>query len=211
MAAISGLLVVVTGCGTPAATPAASATPAATAPSPAATAATPTATLVPPPPTHVPTPVATLPAYACGEALRVPGSVPRAQIADVEVVNEGGVGRITFTFLPEGPVAAVPDVEVRPASPPFARDPSGLPLGVPGTRFVSVVLHGGTALDEDFQPTFDGPFDIDADGQPIVALRRAGDFEAVSSYVVGLEGSTPCVRILPADGRSRLVIEIVME
>jgi len=38
-------------------------------------------------------------------------------------------------------------------------------------------------------------------------VRRAGDFEAVSCWVVGLDGP-PCVRILPPDGSSRLVIEI---
>ena len=76
-----------------------------------------------------------------------------------------------------------------------------------GTAFLAIVLQGGTALDADYNPTFEGPFDADPAGSPIVEVRRAGDFEAVSSWVVGLDGP-PCVRILPPDGSSRLVIEI---
>jgi len=134
--------------------------------------------------------------------------VPLARIAALEVVNDGGTGRIVITFQPAGNVAAVPEVQVRPATPPFTRDPSGLPLEVPGSGFVTITLFGGTALDENYEPTFEGPFDVDpAGGSPIVAFRRAGDFEAVSSFVVGLDGS-PCVRILPPDGTGRLVIEL---
>jgi hypothetical protein len=212
IAAFGALLVAVSGCGGgPSPTAVATATPEISA-APTATLAAPTAapTATPPTPTSVPTTEASLPPFAGGEALRVPGTVPRAQIADLQVVNQDGVGRITFTFEPEGNVAAVPEVEVRPADPPFTRDPSGLPLDVPGSAHVAVTLFGGTDLDENFEPTFEGPFDIDPAGEPIVAFRRAGDFEAVSSFVAGLDGS-PCLRVLPPDGTSRLVIELEME
>jgi hypothetical protein len=184
------------------ATPEISAAPTAT---PVAPTAAPTAT--PPTPTAVPTPETSLPPFVCGESLRVPGTVPRAQIAGLAVVNEDGIGRITFTFEPEGNVAAVPEVQVRPADPPFTRDPSGLPLDVPGAAHVAITLFGGTALDESFEPTFEGPFDVDPAGEPIVAFRQAGDFEAISSFVAGL-ASSPCLRVLPPDGTSRLIIEI---
>lgn len=176
--------------------------------SPAAPTAAPTAT--PPTPTSVPTTRASLPPFTCGETLRVPGTVPRAQMADLQVVNQDGVGRITFTFELEGNVAAVPEVEVRPADPPFTRDPSGMPLDVPGSAHIALTLFGGTALDENYEPTFEGPFDVDPAGEPIVAFRRAGDFEGVSSFVAGLAGN-PCLRVLPADGTGRLVIEIRAE
>lgn len=164
-------------------------------------------TPAPPTPTAVPTTAASPPPFACGQPVRRPGTVARALITGLEVVNVDGVGRITFTFAPQGSGAAIPEVEVRPADPPFTRDPSGLPLDVPGTAHVAITLFGGTALDEDFEPTFEGPFDVDLAGEPIVAFRRAGDFEAVSSFVTGLAGS-PCLRVLPRDGTSRLVIEI---
>lgn len=176
-----------------------------TAPSPS-----PDATATPPAPTEVPTVTASPPPLACGETIRQPGTVPLARISGFEVVNEGDVGRITITFQPEGNVAAVPEVEVRPAEPPFTMDPSDLPLDVPGRGFVTIVLFGGTALDADFNPTFEGPVDVDLEGSPIQSVRRAGDFEAVSTFVVGLDGS-PCARVLPPDGTSRLVIELATE
>ncbi|MFH1475838.1 MAG: hypothetical protein ABIG85_08280 [Chloroflexota bacterium] len=175
----------------------------------AACAAPPPTTPLPtlPAPTSVPTPIVSPPAFVCGETVRSPGTVPVARITGFAVANDAGVGRITFTFRPSGNVAAIPDVEVRPGVPPFTLDPSGLPLDVEGTSFVVLTLQGGTALDDDFNSTFDGPFDSSPPGGPIVDVRRAGDFEAVSSWVVGLDGP-PCVRILPFDGSSRLVIEI---
>jgi hypothetical protein len=158
----------------------------------------------------VPTPVTSLPPLACGQTVRQGGSVPIARIRDFSVVNDGPTGRISFAFRPEGNVAALPEVEVRPATPPFTRDPSGLPLDVAGSAFVVITLRGGTALDNDFNPTFEGPFDVAPRGGPIVDVKRAGDFEAVASWVVGLEGP-PCIRIFPPDGSGRLVIEIETE
>jgi hypothetical protein len=190
---------------------AACASPGPTASPPAApsTAPPPTVTAVPTPPapTLVPTPAVSARPFTCGEPVGRPGTVPRAQIGGLSVVNAAGIGQITFTFLPNGNVAAVPQVTVRPATPPFSKDPSGLPLEVAGTAFLEIVLHGGTALDESYQPTYEGPVDFAPAGSPIVEMKRAGDFEAVSSWVVGLDGP-PCVRILPFDGTSRLVIEV---
>ncbi len=168
---------------------------------------TPTPAPTPPGPTSVPTTTATLPPFDCGQAVSRPGTVPLARITGFAVENEAGIGRITFTFRPSGNVAAIPEVQVRPAAPPFTKDPSGLPLDVAGTAFVTITLQGGTALDDDFVPTYEGPFDATPSGSPIVDVRRAGDFEAVSSWVVGLDGA-PCVRILPPDGSGRLVIEL---
>ena len=173
--------------------------------SPVPTASSPAPTQ--PAPTNVPTPHVSAPPFACGEPVGRPGTVPLARINGLSVVNAGGVGRITFTFRSAGNVAAIPEVEIRPAAPPFSKDPSGLPLEVAGTAFLEIVLHGGTALDESYQPTYEGPVDFAPGGSPIVEMKRAGDFEAVSSWVVGLDGPS-CVRILPLDGTSRLVIEI---
>ncbi|HYN48163.1 MAG TPA: hypothetical protein VER83_04805 [Candidatus Nanopelagicales bacterium] len=163
-----------------------------------------------PAPTSVPTPVVSAPPFTCDATVGRPGTVPIARISGFAVTNEAGIGRITFTFRPNGNVAAIPMVEIRPGTPPFTRDPSGLPLDVAGTAFVVIVLQGGTALDDNYNPTFEGPFDVTPGGSPIVDVKRAGDFEAVSSWVVGV-GGMPCVRILPFDGTSRLVIEIQEE
>jgi hypothetical protein len=164
----------------------------------------------PPGPTLVPTPQVSLPAFACDTTVEQPGSVPIAYMKGLEVANGDVAGRIVFTFAPSGNVAATPDVTVRPVTPPFTMDPSGLPLEVKGNRFLQVVLQGGTALDASYEPTFEGPFDVTLDGSPIVEVKRAGDVEAVSTFIVGLDGPA-CVRILPPDGTSRLVIEVRSE
>lgn len=162
-------------------------------------------------PTEVPTTTASPPPFSCGEPVTRPGTVALAYLDDLAAANDGGAtGRITFAFRPAGASAALPEIEVAPATPPFLADPSGMPLEVPGSGFVVVTLHGGTALDADYEPTFEGPFDVDLEGGPIVALRRAGDFEGVSTWVVGLTGS-PCARILPPDGTSRIVVELEVE
>lgn len=212
-ALIAGLLAA--GCGatptpspsapSPTASPVETLPPTAT-PAPATATATPALTALPSP-TSVPTSGATPPPYACSQAVARPGTVPTARISSLTLVNDAGTGRITFTFKPSGNVAAVPEIEVRPVKPPFTRDPSGLPLDVAGAQFVQIVLKGGTALDADMNPTFAGPFDFTTGGKPIVEMKRAGDFEAVSTFVVGV-GGVPCVRILPPDGQSHLVIEI---
>lgn len=161
----------------------------------------------PPGPTLVPTTEpASLPPFDCGATLRVPGTVPVARLTGLDAANADGVGRITFSFRPEGNVAATPEVEVRPGTPPFVRDPSGLPLEVSGASFVVITLRGGTALDPDYTPTFEGPFDLALQGGPIVEVRRAGDFEAVSSFVVGLDGA-PCPRIL-RPGSGQVIVEL---
>ncbi|MFH0751953.1 MAG: hypothetical protein V2B17_08975 [Chloroflexota bacterium] len=182
---------------------AACAAPVATTPAPTTPASAPTL----PAPTSVPTSAVSPPPFACGEAVGRPGTVPIARISGFAVANEAGIGRITFTFRPDGNVAAVSQVAIRPGTPPFTKDPSGLPLDVSGTAFVVITLQGGTALDDQYNPTFEGPFEATPAGGPIVEVRRAGDFEAVSSWVVGVSGS-PCVRVLPFDGSGRLIIEI---
>jgi hypothetical protein len=169
--------------------------------------ATPGPTATPPQPTSVPTDAASLPAFVCGQPVTRAGSVPTARMSGFAAANASGVGRIEFTFRPEGNVAAVPQVTVKPVDPPFTMDPSGLPLSVIGTAFLQVVLQGGTALDANMESTFAGPFDAAPNGSPIVEVKRAGDFEAVSTFIVGLDGPA-CIRILPPDGSSHLVIEI---
>ena len=198
------LALVTSGCGT--ANPS---SPPATA-SPPTGSSTPSGSGLPVQPTLVPTPVGSLPAFACGREVVQPGSVPHAYLRGLDAANGDIAGLIVFTFERSGNMAATPDVTVRPVSPPFTRDPSGLPLAVEGSHFLQVVLQGGTALDADFQPTFEGPFDFALEGGPIVEMKRSGDFEAVSTFIVGLDGP-PCARILPPDGTSRVVIQVQTE
>ena len=98
----------------------------------------------------------------------------------------------------------VPEYAVSHADPPFTRDPSGLPLEVEGSYFFSVVLQGASIVDEEFQPVYEGPTDFQADLVRIRHVVLGGDFEAVSTWVVGLEAPA-CVAVQAFSDR-RLVI-----
>ena len=162
----------------------------------------------PPAPTTVPTPAVSAPPFACDETVGRPGTVPRGP--------DQTACRWSMRPASGGSLHVPPQ---RATSRPFPRSRSarrrrrsrGIRAACrsrsPGPRSWRSSLHGGTALDESYEPTYEGPVDFAPAGSPIVEMKRAGDFEAVSSWVVGLDGPS-CVRILPLDGTSRLVIEI---
>ena len=55
--------------------------------------------------------------------------------------------------------------------------------------------------------TYTGPTDFTPDFPKLEELALAGDFEAVSSWYIGMS-ETSCVRVLTLQGPSRLVIDI---
>ena len=181
-----GLLLVVAGCGS-----ASTATP------------LPTPTTSPSPtPIATPTgPIASLPAE-CVEQASGPATSPRVSIADVSVATYAGYDVLAFDFD-----RGLPEYTITRVEPPFTRDPSGLPLDVEGSFFYSIVLRGASIVDEEFQPVYEGPTDF-LPGLPRIGhVVLAGDFEAVSTWVVGLEGPE-CLAAQAFDG-TRLVIGFV--
>jgi hypothetical protein len=78
---------------------------------------------------------------------------------------------------------------------------------VEGTAFWSLVLHGGTRVNLDGSMSYDGRTDITPDFPALAELVEAGDFEAVSSWYIGLHEAT-CARVLTLTDPSRLVIDI---
>jgi hypothetical protein len=215
MGVLAAALLVLAGCGTstspPGAAPTAGPTAAATAgpssgPTPAPTAGTAT----PAPsgePTEIPVETPVLPAWTCDEsAIRLAGTAARAQQTGMTVLTKDPVGEIAFTFESIGGARTLPEVEIRQSNPPFVEDASGLPVSVDGAAWATIVLHGGTGLDEDFAQTYTGPGRWTALEAPLVEVVRLGDFEAVSTWVVGLSGPY-CVRAYPAAEGSVVVVE----
>lgn len=162
-------------------------------------------------PTEVPVETPALPDWTCdGTTIHLAGTAVRAQQNDMTVVTTAGVGQVVFGFEPIGGALTVPEVEIRPAVPLFTMDPSGLPVVVDGLAWATIVLRGGTGLDEDYEPTYTGPDRWSALEAPLVEVVRTGDFEAVSTWVVGLAGPY-CVRAhaqaAGASAASSLVVE----
>jgi len=209
-------LVVLAGCGgTASPSPVPTGQPTAAPPTGAPTAA-PTAgptgappTAAPPTggPTEVPAPTPELPDWTCdGTTIHLPGTVARAQQNGLGTSDDGTIGRVTFYFeAPPGSVA-VPEIEVRVSKPPFVADPSGQPIEVGGSDWATIILRGGTAWDENYQSTYTGKDDIVMEGSPVKQVRRAGDFEAISTWIVGLDAPY-CVRVYRASSPNGLTVE----
>lgn len=195
------LLAVVAGCDAgfapptiaPTPTPTATASPSPTAAtSPAPTAPEPTVGLVP---------------FDCALPVSMSATVTRAQITDVRVGSHGsgstGYDRIVFEFQGRG----IPQVTLRAGTPPFTKDPSGLPLPVQGSSFLVLVLHGATAITPEGKMTYTGLTDFKPGFPELTEFTEAGDFEAVTEWVAGLS-SPSCHRVFVLQNPTRLVIDL---
>jgi hypothetical protein len=143
-------------------------------------------------------PIASLPAGCPADAAGT-ATAPRVAIADVEAQPYPDYDVLVFDFD-----RGLPSYAITSAVPPFTRDPSDLPLTVEGTAFFSVVFQGASIVDEEFQPVYEGPTDFKPTLTRIQHVVMAGDFEAVSTWIVGLAG--PACLAVQSSPPDRLVI-----
>ena len=87
--------------------------------------------------------------------------------------------------------------------------PSGMPVEVDGSSFLRLTMRGGTKQTEDNTSSYDGPLEFHPGFSGLVDLVEGGDFEAQSTWYLGL-ASEACVRVirLTDDGAQRLVIDV---
>lgn len=142
------------------------------------------------------------PAFDCSLPVRLAATVARAQITDLQVGAHDGYDRMVWTFG-----AGLPQMTVERATPPLTQDASGAPMRVQGSAFLRVVLHGGTVQLPAGGVSYSGAVSMTPHFARLVDLQSAGDFEAVSSWYVGLDGQA-CVRAFTLDTPSRLVIDV---
>jgi hypothetical protein len=141
-------------------------------------------------------------AFVCELPIEGDGTVAHAQITDVRVGSHDGYDRVVIEF-DEG----IPPFTLDEATPPLLADPSGMQMHVEGNAFWSLVLQGGTRLALDGSLSYDGRTDFTPDFPVLAELVEAGDFEAVSSWYIGLHQPS-CARVLTLTDPSRLVIDI---
>jgi hypothetical protein len=147
-------------------------------------------------------PTDSLPPFACTPSVTIASTTDRAQITDVRVGTHDGYDRVVFEFA-----SGLPDAVIEAALPPFYADASGLEIDVAGTAFLKVTMHGASTVSPDGGVTYGGSTNFEPGFDQLVQLIEGGDFEAVSTWYLGLDGGG-CIRVLTLSAPSRLVIDI---
>ncbi len=156
------------------------------------------------PASEEPVPSDALGAFSCDLPVVDDATVARAQITDVRVGTHADYDRAVFEFA-----NGLPEFTLERATPPFSHDASGMPVEVDGSSFLRLTMRGGTKQTEDNTSSYDGPLEFHPGFSGLVDLVEGGDFEAQSTWYLGL-ASEACVRVirLTDDGAQRLVIDV---
>ncbi len=154
--------------------------------------------------TAAPDPTDDLGAFTCDLPIHVDATTARANITDIRVGTHDGYDRVVFEFID-----GLPEVSLERATPPFTHDASGEPITVDGSSFLRIIMRGGTRQMEDGTSSYDGPTEFNPGFPSLVHVILGGDFEAQSTYYLGLTAES-CVRVLTLTdgGAPRLVIDI---
>ena len=147
-------------------------------------------------------PAGSLTPFECVASVTITKTIERAQITDVRLGTHTGYDRVAFQFN-----GGIPQTVIEGVLPPFFADASGLPLDVAGTAFLKVTMNGGTKVTPDGGITYAGPTNFEPGFDRLLQLREGGDFEALSTWYLGLDGGG-CYRVLTLTTPSRLVIDI---
>jgi hypothetical protein len=140
--------------------------------------------------------------FVCTPSVAIARTSDRAQITDVRVGTHTGYDRIVFEFD-----SGIPDAVVDGVLPPFYADPSGLEVKVSGTAFLKLTMHGASTVAPDGAVTYSGSTDFKPAFSRLAELVEGGDFEAVSTWYLGLHGGA-CLRVLTLTDPARLVIDV---
>jgi hypothetical protein len=134
------------------------------------------------------------------------GPLRSSKLVGVAVVTGDTGDSVVFRFGLDAPTGTnQPIGRLEAATPPFTADPSGLPLDVPGTRFARVRLSGLVLYDDAGTPTFTGSDRIEpVDAAAVRAVVREGDFEGVSSWLIGFDGPG-CVTVGIGDATTTVI------
>ena len=143
------------------------------------------------------------------EASTDPVTVPAtneetALLTDVRAARHEGYDRVVFEF---GNV--LPGYDVRYIEKPVHEDASGLVVPVAGTYVVQVRMENALDADltqESAPPTYTGPQRFSPGTPEVVELVRTGGFEAVLTWVAGLNDRVD-FRVLTLQGPPRLVVD----
>lgn len=159
-----------------------------------------------PSPTPAPTPCAIR--NGSTDAQRSNTMPETAPLTDVRVSPKENCPQIVFEFS-----SHEPDYVVEYAEGPFSECGSGEPVSTDSwnaTAYLTVRLEPSSTADlskEDVPQTYDGPRDIEVDGDVLKHLKVICDFEAVLEWVVGLDARHDFT-VFTLPDPARIVIDI---
>jgi hypothetical protein len=182
--------------------PVVSNSPSVSASVPASLSASTTATLTP---SVEPIPSADLGSFSCDLPIVEDATVPLANITDVRIGSHPDSDRVVFEFTD-----GLPEITLDRATPPFSHDATGMPIEVDGSSFLRLTMRGGTKQTVDGTSSYDGPTDFDPAFATLIDLVEGGDFEAQSTWYLGLsdEGCVRVMQLVGEGGSPRLVIDV---
>ncbi len=141
---------------------------------------------------------AALPPFTCGTVSAGSTSGSAAPITRVSVGHHPGYDRFVVEFAG----SRVPHYTVTPkSSAVFYLDPSNKKVTLLGTAGIRVALFPASGR------SYHGPTDIRTSFPQLREARRIGDFEAVTSWGIGLAHQS-CKRVFTLSAPSRLVIDV---
>src|SRR5439155_15225007 len=138
----------------------------------------------------------------CAQDASGTATAPRVSIAAIKIQGYPDYDVVVFDFD-----RGLPDYAITHSDPPFTSDASGKPLAVQGVAFFSIVFRGASIVDEELQPVYEGPSDLQPNLPRIQEVVLSGDFEAVSSWIVGLHAPA-CLAAQTFSGK-RLVVAFI--
>ena len=151
------------------------------------------------------TPVPTLEGATTGPAVWKGASTEVELLTALRAAPHSAYDRLVFEFRD-----GLPGYDIRYIEPPLRADGSGDTVAVAGGAVLSVRME--PALDADLTQesaprTYTGPTRFSPDTAAIVEVVRAGGFEAVLTWAVGVEGEQPFV-VTRLQDPPRLVVDV---
>ena len=145
------------------------------------------------------------------EVVRGGVDAPTRLLTDVRVGVHECYERVTFELKPQqgeadGPVGWKAGYEPGP----ITEDGSGRVVSIKGAAFLVVTMTaaGADLSKEDAPATYTGPASLEAAGATrIQQVRRTGDFEAVLTWVIGLDRQRP-FRVTTQEGPARVIVDV---
>lgn len=129
-------------------------------------------------------------------------------LTDVNVFALDCLDRVQFAFLEAAPGPGY-NVSYEPAATAKLEDGSGNPVEIDGSAFLVVRMSPAMTAEivgEEVKPTYRGPRRITPDGaRSVRALVKTGDFEAMVTWVIGLDEERP---FTVTTSPSELVVEL---